>query len=35
MGIFREFTELHGDRLYEDDPAVKGGLAFLTTRRSW
>lgn len=28
-GIFQEFTELHGDRVYEDDPAVKGGFAFL------
>jgi acetyl-CoA carboxylase carboxyl transferase subunit alpha len=28
-GIFQDFTELHGDRLAEDDPAVKGGLAFL------
>lgn len=28
-GIFTGFTELHGDRLSEDDPAVKGGLAFL------
>ncbi len=28
-GIFRDFTELHGDRLGEDDSAIKGGLAFL------
>jgi acetyl-CoA carboxylase carboxyl transferase subunit alpha len=28
-GIFRDFTELHGDRLGEDDAAVKGGFAFL------
>jgi len=28
-GIFRHFTELHGDRTYEDDPAIKGGLAFI------
>lgn len=28
-GIFRDFTELRGDRLGEDDAAVKGGLAFL------
>jgi acetyl-CoA carboxylase carboxyl transferase subunit alpha len=27
--IFRDFKELHGDRIYEDDPAVLGGLAFL------
>lgn len=28
-GIFKHFSELHGDRTYEDDPAVKGGIAFL------
>lgn len=28
-GIFHDFREVHGDRLFEDDPAVKGGLAFL------
>ncbi len=27
--IFQEFTELHGDRLFGDDPAMIGGLAFL------
>lgn len=27
--IFEEFTELHGDRLFKDDPAIIGGLAFL------
>jgi acetyl-CoA carboxylase carboxyl transferase subunit alpha len=27
--LFRDFTELKGDRRYEDDPAVLGGLAFL------
>lgn len=27
--IFSDFNELHGDRIYEDDPAVLGGLAFL------
>lgn len=27
--IFTEFTELKGDRVYEDDPAVIGGPAFL------
>jgi len=25
--IFNDFTELHGDRLYHDDPAIVGGLA--------
>jgi acetyl-CoA carboxylase carboxyl transferase subunit alpha len=27
--IFRDFTELHGDRSFGDDPAVVGGLAWL------
>lgn len=27
--IFDDFMELHGDRLYRDDPAVVGGIAFL------
>ena len=27
--IFSEFIELHGDRLYGDDPAIVGGLAWL------
>ncbi len=27
--IFDDFVELHGDRVYRDDPAVVGGLAFL------
>jgi acetyl-CoA carboxylase carboxyl transferase alpha subunit/acetyl-CoA carboxylase carboxyl transferase beta subunit len=27
--IFDEFTELHGDRTFRDDPAIVGGLAFL------
>ncbi|MBI5345255.1 MAG: acetyl-CoA carboxylase carboxyltransferase subunit alpha [Deltaproteobacteria bacterium] len=27
--VFEDFTELHGDRLYRDDPAVIGGLARL------
>ena len=27
--LFHDFTELHGDRLYEDDPAILGGLAYL------
>ena len=25
--LFDEFCELHGDRLYRDDPAILGGLA--------
>ena len=27
--IFDDFTELHGDRCFGDDPAIVGGLAFL------
>ena len=27
--IFDDFTELHGDRAFGDDPAIIGGLAFL------
>jgi len=27
--IFDSFMELHGDRIYEDDAAIRGGLAFL------
>lgn len=27
--IFEEFTELHGDRRYADDPAIVGGIALL------
>ena len=27
--IFHGFIELHGDRLYRDDPALVGGLAYL------
>lgn len=27
QGLFTDFIELHGDRLYGDDPAVVGGLA--------
>ena len=30
--IFTEFTELHGDRLLGDDPAIVGGLAKIGTR---
>ena len=28
-GIFTDFMEVHGDRIYGDDPAVIGGLAML------
>jgi len=28
-GIFNEFTELHGDRCFGDDPAIIGGIARL------
>ncbi len=31
--VFDGFVELHGDRLYRDDPAIVGGLAFLGERR--
>ena len=27
--VFDDFTELHGDRCYGDDPAIVGGIAFL------
>ena len=27
--MFNDFTELHGDRLYKDDPSIVGGLAHL------
>ena len=30
--IFDDFTELHGDRCFGDDPAIVGGLAFLDGR---
>jgi len=30
--IFDDFTELHGDRAFGDDPAMVGGLAFLDGR---
>ena len=30
--IFDNFTELHGDRAFADDPAIVGGLAFLDGR---
>lgn len=28
-GIFQDFTELHGDRKFKDDPAIIGGMAKL------
>jgi acetyl-CoA carboxylase carboxyl transferase alpha subunit len=31
-GLFAEFIELHGDRLYRDDPAIVGGLGRLNGR---
>jgi acetyl-CoA carboxylase carboxyl transferase subunit alpha len=27
--VFNDFIELHGDRLYRDDPAMVGGIAYL------
>ncbi len=30
--IFQDFMELHGDRLFRDDPAIVGGLAYLEGR---
>ena len=30
--IFDDFTELHGDRFFGDDPSIVGGLAFLNGR---
>lgn len=30
--VFSSFEELHGDRLYADDPAVVGGMAFFEER---
>lgn len=30
--IFTDFAEMHGDRLYRDDPAMVGGLAYLDGR---
>ena len=29
FGLFHEFLELHGDRLFGDDPALIGGIAYL------
>jgi len=31
-GLLRDFTELHGDRLYGDDPAILGGIGWLDQR---
>ncbi|HTT69489.1 MAG TPA: acetyl-CoA carboxylase carboxyltransferase subunit alpha [Gemmatimonadales bacterium] len=31
-GLFADFIELHGDRLYRDDPAIVGGLGRLAGR---
>lgn len=31
--IFQDFTELHGDRLFSDDPAIIGGICRLGVRR--
>ncbi len=31
--VFDEFEELHGDRLYRDDPAIVGGLARMEGRK--
>ncbi|HDZ86588.1 MAG TPA: acetyl-CoA carboxylase carboxyltransferase subunit alpha [Actinobacteria bacterium] len=31
--MFNDFTELHGDRVFKDDPAVVGGLAHLDKHR--
>ena len=28
--IFKDFTELHGDRRFADDPAIVGGIAWLS-----
>lgn len=28
-GLLQDFTELHGDRLYGDDPAILGGIGWL------
>lgn len=30
--LFQDFTEFHGDRLYGDDPAVIGGIAYFKER---
>lgn len=30
--LFQDFTEFHGDRLYGDDPAIIGGIAYFKDR---
>lgn len=30
--MFQDFTEFHGDRLYGDDPAIIGGIAYFKER---
>lgn len=30
--IFKDFTELHGDRSFRDDPAIIGGLAYFNSK---
>ncbi len=30
--LFQDFTEFHGDRLYGDDPAIIGGIAYFKER---
>lgn len=29
MTVFDDFTEMHGDRYFRDDPAIMGGIAYL------
>jgi acetyl-CoA carboxylase carboxyl transferase subunit alpha len=31
--VFSDFTEFHGDRLYQDDPAIVGGFARVDSRK--
>ncbi len=31
--IFHDYLDLHGDRLYSDDPAIVGGFAFLDSQK--
>jgi acetyl-CoA carboxylase alpha subunit len=33
-GIFEDFFELHGDRLFGDDPAIVGGVGAPLRRRA-
>ena len=30
--LFKEFTEIHGDRYYSDDPAILGGIGFFNDK---